>query len=88
MAITKSIITLDRVSTVLKKSSKEAAEIILSNKDKYAEVTIEEAEKFLNKRAHTKDGKFKADDPSTPDVDEAYVGGKKPTKKTKSKKKK
>ena len=71
MAITKSIITLDRVSTVLKKSSKEAAEIILSNKDKYAEVTIEEAE-----------------NPSTPDVDEAYVGGKKPTKKTKSKKKK
>ena len=26
-----------------------------------------------NKRAHTKDGKFKADDPSTPDVNEAYI---------------
>ena len=24
------------------------------------------------KRAHTEDGKFKADDPATPDVNEAY----------------
>ena len=34
-------------------------------------------------RAKDKKGKFIADDPSTPDVNEAYVGGKKP-KKTKT----
>ena len=31
-------------------------------------------------RAKDKKGKFIADDPSTPDVNEAYVGGKKPKK--------
>ena len=33
-------------------------------------------------RARNEDGHFVADDPSTPDVNEAYVGGKKPKKKT------
>ena len=33
------------------------------------------------KRARTKKGKYKADDKSTPDVNEAYVGGKAPTRK-------
>ena len=31
-------------------------------------------------RARNDDGHFVADDPSTPDVNEAYVGGKTPTK--------
>ncbi len=31
-------------------------------------------------RAKTAKGKFKADDPTTPDVNEAYKGGKKPKK--------
>lgn len=35
------------------------------------------------KRAKTKTGKFKADDPSTEDVNEAWVGGKSPKKKKK-----
>lgn len=40
-------------------------------------------------RARTKKGTFVADDPSTPDVNEAYVGGKAPKKKkTKRSKKK
>lgn len=30
------------------------------------------------KRARTKKGQFKADDPSTPNVNEAWVGGKEP----------
>lgn len=34
----------------------------------------------MAKRATDKKGKFIADDPSTPDVNEAYVGGKKPKK--------
>ena len=32
------------------------------------------------KRARTKKGRYKADDPSTLDVNEAYVGGKAPTR--------
>mgnify|MGYP003108574244 CR=1 FL=1 len=36
-------------------------------------------------RARTETGKFVADDPSTPDVNEAWKGGKAPKKKSKSK---
>ena len=32
-------------------------------------------------RAREEDGTFKGDDPSTPDINEAYVGGKTPAKK-------
>ena len=35
------------------------------------------------KRARTKKGRYKADDKSTPDVNEAWVGGKAPKKKRK-----
>lgn len=35
-------------------------------------------------RAREGDGKFKGDDPSTPDVNEAYKGGKAPAKKKKA----
>lgn len=34
-----------------------------------------------NKRARDSKGHYKADDPSTPDVNEAYVSGKAPVKK-------
>jgi hypothetical protein len=40
----------------------------------------------LGKRARDEDGRFIADDPST-EVNEAYIGGKKPRKSLKSKKK-
>ena len=33
------------------------------------------------KRARKKSGQYKADDPSTPDINEAYVDGKAPAKK-------
>ena len=36
------------------------------------------------KRARTKKGHYKSDDPSTPDVNEAYVSGKAPAKKKKA----
>ena len=39
-------------------------------------------------RARNDDGHFVADDPSTPDVNEAYVGGKAPTKPKKTAEKK
>ena len=37
------------------------------------------------KRARTKKGRYKADDKSTPDVNEAWVGGKAPKKKMRKK---
>ena len=40
------------------------------------------------KRARTATGKLKADDPATPDVNEAWEDGKGPAKKTKKKAKK
>tara|TARA_B100001113_G_scaffold347693_1_gene340465 strand:+ start:538 stop:804 length:267 start_codon:yes stop_codon:yes gene_type:complete len=40
------------------------------------------------KRARTATGKLKADDPTTPDVNEAWEGGVAPKKKTKKKAKK
>ena len=40
------------------------------------------------KRARNEKGQLNADDPSTPDVNEAYEGGKAPKKKAKSKAKK
>ena len=39
------------------------------------------------KRARTKSGRYKADDKSTKDVNEAWVGGKAPKKKSRRKKK-
>ena len=39
------------------------------------------------KRARTKKGRYKADDKSTKDINEAWVGGKAPKKKTRRKKK-
>ena len=39
------------------------------------------------KRARTKQGRFKADDKSTKNVNEAWVGGKAPKKKSRRKKK-
>ena len=51
---------------------------------------LEDAERkcaeMNGERAKNDKGHFIADDPSTPDVNEAYVGGKKPTKKKTKKK--
>lgn len=45
----------------------------------------EEAKVVDPKRARDAKGRMKADDPDTPDVNEAYVGGKAPKKKAKKK---
>ena len=51
---------------------------------------LEDAERkcaeMNGERARNDKGQLVADDPSTPDVNEAYVGGKKPTKKKTTKK--
>ena len=52
---------------------------------------LEDAERkcaeMNGERARNDKGQLVADDPSTPDVNEAYVGGKKPKKKAPAKKK-
>ena len=40
--------------------------------------------KYKPKRARTKRGRYKGDDKSTPNINEAWVGGKSPKKKKKS----
>ena len=51
--------------------------------DKFADAPVV---KGAPKRARTKKGRFIADDKSTPDVNEAWVGGKAPKKKVSKKK--
>ena len=43
--------------------------------------------KAVPKRARTAKGRYRGDDDSTPDINEAWVGGKAPKKKAKKKKK-
>ena len=67
-----------------------AAEELRKKAEKSSEVTLDkfDAEKAKPKRARTKKGTYKGDDKSTPDVNEAWEGGKAPKKKSKAKKKK
>ncbi len=46
-------------------------------------ITGKRPEKVKPKRARTKKGRYKADDKSTPNVNEAWIGGKAPKKKRK-----
>ena len=46
-------------------------------------ITGKRPEEVKSKRARTKKGRYKADDKSTPNVNEAWVGGKAPKKKRK-----
>jgi len=59
--------------------SKDEADMLIANG--FAKVVKAQA-----KRARTASGKLKADDPSTPDVNEAWEGGKAPKKAKKAKK--
>ncbi len=59
---------------VIKKAVKEATVKL----DKFEGLVVENV-----KRARTKKGTYKADDKSTPNINEAWVGGKAPKKKSK-----
>ena len=66
-------------------------ETVIETKIKEGEVTLEKFEKApvlkeapKPKRARTKKGTYVADDESTPDVNEAWVGGEAPKKKAKA----
>ena len=56
----------------------------------FAEEFVRKAKEALAPvaRARDEDGHYVGDDPATPEVNEAYVGGKAPKKKAKAKKKK
>lgn len=80
----------EQAKDILSQESKK--EDIISEKMKDATVELqkfEEAEIVKEapkpKRARTKKGTYKADDKSTPDVNEAWVGGKAPKSKPKKK---
>ena len=66
---------------VLTEIIKEGVEDIISKEMKEATVQLEKFEE--PKRARTKKGTYKADDKSTPNINEAWVGGKAPKKKSK-----
>tara|TARA_R100000988_G_scaffold94584_1_gene59398 strand:+ start:3700 stop:4041 length:342 start_codon:yes stop_codon:yes gene_type:complete len=71
---------------VLEKAIKDAEVVLKKFDDELKAGNIYEAVKKAPKRARTKKGTYKADDKSTPDVNEAWVGGKAPAKKPKAKK--
>tara|TARA_R110000824_G_C14883322_1_gene643623 strand:- start:416 stop:655 length:240 start_codon:yes stop_codon:yes gene_type:complete len=67
------------IGETVRKAIKEISESVLGlmmPKD----IRLTDDECCKPKRARTKKGKYKADDKSTPDVNEAYVGGKAPKK--------
>jgi hypothetical protein len=73
-------------------SQSEGKEDVLSTKMKEATIKLDKFETApviteVPKRARTKKGRYQADDKSTPDVNEAWSGGKAPVKKGKPKKK-
>lgn len=71
---------------VLEKAIKDAEVVLKKFDDELKAGKIYEAVKEAPKRARTKKGTYKADDKSTPDVNEAWVGGKAPKKKASAKK--
>ena len=66
-----------------KKTAETNDEKVLAEAIEEATVTLDKFEEEVAevKRARGKKGKFIADDPTTPDVNEAWVGGKAPKKK-------
>jgi hypothetical protein len=77
-----SVTKIELQDTELSSQQKKVAEGMGVSDEEYADLTKSDVEPT---RARTKTGKFVADDPSTPDVNEAWKGGKAPKKKSKSK---
>lgn len=63
-----------------------AIEVKMDSADSSADIEAEIKEDEDPERARNEKGHYIADDPDTPDVNEAYVGGKAPAKKTTKKK--
>ena len=71
---------------ILEKAIQNAEVVLKKFDDELKAGKIYEVAKTKPKRARTKKGTYKADDKSTPDVNEAWQGGKAPSKKPKAKK--
>ena len=79
----KAIIQKQRAADDLRKKAEEGSEVTL---EKFEAEKPKPKPKAKPKRARTKKGTYKGDDKSTPDVNEAWEGGKAPKKKGKKKK--
>jgi|TARA_R100001530_G_scaffold84311_2_gene58735 hypothetical protein len=71
---------------VLEKAIEDAAVVLKKFDDELQAGKIYDVVKGKPKRARTKKGTYKGDDKSTPDVNEAWEGGKAPKKKASTKK--
>ena len=79
----KAIIQKQRAADDLRKKAEEGSEVTL---EKFEAEKAKPKPKAKPNRARTKKGTYKGDDKSTPDVNEAWEGGKAPKKKGKKKK--
>ena len=76
----KAIIQKQRAADDLRKKAEEGSEVTL---EKFEAEKAKPKPKAKAKRARTKKGTYKGDDKSTPDVNEAWEGGKAPKPKAK-----
>ena len=68
------------IGETIRKAIKELSEGIMDIIS-FKEFTLDDGVSKKPKRARTKKGRYIADDPTTKDYNEAYVGGKAPTRK-------
>ena len=71
------------IGETVRKALKELSESVLNSIT--LDFKLDDGTSEKPKRARTKKGTYKADDKSTPNVNEAWVGGKAPKKKAKRK---
>ena len=67
------------IGETVRKALRELSEAVLNSIT--LDFKLDDGEVEKPKRARTKKGRYKADDPKTKDYNEAYVGGKAPTRK-------
>ena len=76
----KAVIQKQKAAEALRKKAEEGSEVTL---EKFEAEKAKPKPKAKAKRARTKKGTYKGDDKSTPDVNEAWEGGKAPKPKAK-----
>ena len=67
------------IGKTVRKALRELSEVVLNSIT--LDFKLDDGASEKPKRARTKKGTYKADDPKTKDYNEAYVGGKAPTRK-------
>jgi hypothetical protein len=79
----KTIEKANKVTDKVTNQAKQIEELLAESRGAVKAEPVKTNKKVV--RARTKKGTYKADDKSTPDVNEAWVGGKAPTKSSKKK---